>query len=181
MGQAVHDAFPAGTTEIRIIELHGTAGSGNTIRMSKGLNKAVDKYDNMKIVRSQPGNFDRTVAMKAMANILQSGVEFDAVVCHFDTEAMGAIGALRRAERKMGSDPSKGEIIIVGNGGTKAGLKAVKDGYYHTIVSVTPYYADQVFDALEAHARGETVPPYIRVEDIIIDKSNVDEHMSKGF
>ena len=94
---------------------------------------------------------------------------------------MGAIQAMRQKGRKMGNDPTKGEVIIVGNGGTKDGLKAVKAGYYHKIVSVTPYYADQVFDAIEAYAKGEKLEPYIRVEDIIIDKSNVDEHMSMGF
>jgi ABC-type sugar transport system substrate-binding protein len=181
MAEAVHDAFGPEKKLIRIVELHGTSGGGNTIGMSKGLRNGIEKYGNMKVVRSQPGNFDRITAMKAMENILQSGVEFDAIVCHFDTEAMGAIQALRTAKRKMGNDPTKGEIIIVGNGGTIDGLKAVKEGYYHKIISVTPYYANQVFDAIEAHAKGEEVAPYIRVEDIVIDKSNVDEHMATGF
>jgi ribose transport system substrate-binding protein len=186
MAEAVHEAFGPETETIRIVELHGTAGGGNTIGMSNGLRKGVEKYRHgehgrLEIVRSQPGNFDRITAMKAMENILQSGVEFDAIVCHFDTEAMGAIQALRTANRKMGNDPTKGEIIIVGNGGTVDGLKAVKEGYYHKIISVTPYYANQVFDAIEAHAEGEELPPYIRVEDIVIDKSNVDEHMAMGF
>ena len=181
MAEAVHDAFDPQTKTIRIVELHGTAGGGNTIGMSKGLRNGIAKYGNMKLVRSQPGNFDRVTAMKAMENILQSGVEFDAIVCHFDTEAMGAIQALRKRGRKMGNDPAKGEIIIVGNGGTIDGLKAVKEGYYHKIISVTPYYANQVFDAIEKHSKGEKVLPYIRVEDIVIDKSNVDEHMSRGF
>jgi ABC-type sugar transport system substrate-binding protein len=108
-------------------------------------------------------------------------VEFDAVVCHFDTEAMAAIKALTAANRKIGNDPSKGEIIIVGNGGTKDGLRAVKAGQYHKIVSVSPYYAYQVFDAIEAYTNGKAIEPYIRVDDIVIDKNNVDEYMSSGF
>jgi ABC-type sugar transport system substrate-binding protein len=181
MAEEIHDAFPADWKKIRVVELHGTAGGGNTIGMQEGFRKKMAEYDNMEIVASQPGNFRTDVAQAAMENIITSGKEFDAVVCHFDTEAMGAILALKADKRKMGSDPSAGEIIIVGNGGTKDGLKAVKAGEYHTIVSVTPYYADQVFDAIEAHAAGKTLEPYIRVDDIIIDKDNVDEHMDSGF
>jgi len=119
--------------------------------------------------------------MTAMESIIVSGVEFDAVVCHFDTEAMGAIKALTAAKRKIGNDPGKGEIIIVGNGGTKDGLRAVKAGQYHKIISVTPYYANQVFDAIEAYTSGKTLASYIRVDDIVIDQNNVDEHMALGF
>ncbi len=149
--------------------------------MSKGLRKKMADYPNMTIAASQLGDFNRATAMKTMENIIQSGVKFDAVIGHFDEEALGAIQALMAAGRKVGSDHAKGEIIVVGNGGTKDGLRAIKAGHYHTIVSVTPYYADQVFDAIEAHAKGEKLPEYIRVDDIVIDKSNVDEHMASGF
>lgn len=183
MAEAIHGAFAPGTKKIRVVELHGTDGSGNTIGMKEGFRRKMKMpgYGNMELVASQPGNFKRATAMKAMESIINSGVEFDAVVCHFDEEAMGAIQALMGAGRKLGSNPAKGEVIIVGNGGTTDGLKAVKAGYYHKIVSVTPYYADQVFDAIEAYVNGRKLEPYIRVEDIIIDKSNVDKHMSKGF
>jgi galactofuranose transport system substrate-binding protein len=181
MAEEIHAAFPADTKQIRVVELHGTPGGGNTIGMQSGFRKKMGEYDNMKIVASQLGDFRTDVAMSSMENIIASGVEFDAVVCHFDTEAMGAMLALKAASRRMGSDPSKGEIVIVGNGGTKDGLKAVKAGQYHKIVSVTPYYANQVFDAIEAHASGKKLEPYIRVDDIVIDKNNVDEHMASGF
>ncbi|MBT3200838.1 MAG: substrate-binding domain-containing protein [Phycisphaerales bacterium] len=181
MAEEIHGAFPADAKQIRVVELHGTAGGGNTIGMQSGFRKKMAEYPNMKIVASQLGDFRTDVAMTAMENIITSGVEFDAVVCHFDTEAMGAMLALKAAKRKTGSDPSKGEIIIVGNGGTKDGLKAVKAGEYHKIVSVTPYYANQVFDAIEAHASGKKLESYIRVDDIVIDKNNVDEHMDSGF
>ncbi len=181
MAEVVHDAFPKGTKEIRVVELHGTPGGGNTIGMSKGLRKKMAEYPNMKLAASQLGDFNRSKAMETMENIIQSGLKFDAVVGHFDEESIGAIQALRAAGRKVGSDHAKGEIIVVGNGGTKDGLMAIKAGHYHTIVSVTPYYADQVFDAIEAHAKGKKLPEYIRVDDIIIDKTNVDEHMASGF
>ena len=181
MAELIHDAFPADTKEIRVVELHGTPGGGNTIGMKKGFRKKMKEYPNMKIVSSQLGDFNRATAMKSMENIIQSGREFDAVVGHFDEDALGAIRALLASGRKVGSNPAGGDMIVVGNGGTKDGLNAIKAGHYHKIVSVTPYYAHQVFDAIETYSKGKTLPTYIRVEDIIIDKSNVDKHMSTAF
>ena len=181
MAELIRDAFPADTAEIRVVELHGTPGGGNTIDMQKGFRRKMAESPRMKIVSSQLGDFNRATALKAMENILQSGIEFDAVVGHYDEEAIGAIQAMMAAGKKIGSEPSKGEIIVVGNGGTKDGLRAIKAGQYHKIVSVTPYYAGQVFDAIEAHRRGEELPEYIRVEDIVIGAATVDEHMDSGF
>lgn len=180
LAELIHDAFDA-DEKVRVVELHGTQGAANTMGMSRGFRKKMKEYPNMEIVVSQPGNFDKDTAMKAMENIIQSGVEFDAVFGHFDADALGAIRALQLAERKLGSNPRNGEIVVVGNGGTKDGLKAIKAGSYHKIVSVTPYYADVVFDAIEAYKNGETLPAYIRVKDIVIDKDNVDKHMPTAF
>lgn len=180
MGQLVGEAFPEGET-IRIVEIHGTPGGGNTIGMQAGLRKVLEENENMELVASQPGNFNRADAMNAMESIINSGKEFDAVICHYDDEALGVIQALKAAGRKVGTDPAKGEIIIVGNGGTNSGLEAIIAGDYYKIVSVTPYYADQVFDAIEAHKKGEALADYIRVDDIVIDADNVDEHIDTGF
>jgi len=181
MAELIHDAFGADAEAIRVVELHGTPGGGNTIGMSEGFRKKMEEYPNMEIVASQPGDFNRATAMKSMENIIQSGVEFDAVVGHFDEDALGAIRALRASGRKLGGNPENGDVVVVGNGGTKDGLRAIQAGHYHKIVSVTPYYANEVFDAIEAYSKGETLPVYTRVEDIIIDKSNVDKHMSTAF
>jgi len=181
MAEMVNGAFDPATKEIRVVELHGTPGGGNTIGMSKGLRQKMKEYPRMKLVSSQLGDFNRATAMKSMENIIQSGLKLDAVVGHFDEDAIGAIQALMAAGRKPGSNPGGGDVVVVGNGGTKDGLKAIKAGLYHKIVSVTPYYADQVFDAIESYFKGEKLPDYIRVEDIVIDKNNVDKHMPMGF
>ena len=181
MADAVYEAFDPNTELIRVVEIHGTLGGGNTKGMSRGLRKGIAKHPNMKLVLSQLGDFNRDTAMKTMKSILTSPVKFDAIVCHYDAEAMGVIQALRGTAFTPGNDPKKGEIIIVGNGGTKAGLDAVKKGVYHKIISVSPYYADKVFDAIDAHRKGQKLPPYIRVDDFVIDKNNVDKHMPKAF
>jgi len=161
--------------------LHGTPGGGNTIGLSKGFREQMKKYPNMELVASQLGDYNRATAMKSMENIIQSGVEFNAVFGHFDEEAIGAIQALKAAGYKVGSNPDNGEIIVVGNGGIVDGLKAIKAGEYHGLVTCSPYYADQVFDTIEAYFKGEELPTYIRVDDFVIDGSNIDDNMWFGF
>jgi len=180
MAELIHDAFPADTKAIKVVELHGTPGGGNTIGLQKGFRKKMAEYPNMSIVASQLGNYSRATAMKSIENIIQSGVEFNAVVGHSDEEAIASIQALQAAG-KLGKEPKPGEIVIVGCGGTKDGIKAIQAGHYHKLVSVSPYYSGQVFDAIEAHAKGEKLPEYIRVEDVVIDKSNVEKYVSFGF
>ncbi len=180
MAESIHEAFEP-DAEIKVVEMHGKSGGANTIGMSEGFRKKMKEYPNMEIVESQPGNFQQDVAMASMTNIIQGGTKFNAVFGHYDEDALGAIRAMQDQGMTVGSNPREGEIVVVGNGGTKAGLEAIKAGHYHKIVSVTPYYAAQVFDAIEKYENNEDQPDYIRVNDIIIDKSNVDEEMPNAF
>jgi ABC-type sugar transport system substrate-binding protein len=166
---------------INVVELHGTPGGGNTIGLSKGFRAQMAKYPNMKLVASQLGDYNRATALKSMENIIQSGVKFNAVFGHFDEEALGAIQALKAAGYKVGSKPNAGEIVVVGNGGIKDALKAIKAGEYHALVTCSPYYADQVFDAIAAYGKREKLPDYIRVNDFVINSSNINQYMSFGF
>jgi ABC-type sugar transport system substrate-binding protein len=178
--EVIHDVFGS-SKQINVVELHGTPGGGNTIGLSKGFREQMKKYPNMKLVASQLGDYNRATALKSMENIIQSGVKFNAVFGHFDEEALGAIQALKAVGYKVGSNPDAGEIVIVGNGGIKDALKAIKTGEYHGLVTCSPYYANQVFDAIEAYKRGEKLPDYIRVNDFVIDGKNIDEYMWFGF
>jgi ABC-type sugar transport system substrate-binding protein len=178
--EVIYEAFGPDKA-IKVVELHGTPGGGNTIGLSKGFREQMKNYPNMELVSSQLGDYNRATAMKSMENIIQSGVEFNAVFGHFDEEALGAIQALKSAGYNIGSDPEKGEIVIVGNGGIVDGLKAVQAGEYHGLVTCSPYYADQVFDTIEAYLGGEELPTYIRVDDFVIDAGNIDEYMWFGF
>lgn len=179
--ETIYDAF-GDDADINVVELHGTPGGGNTIGLSKGFRAQMEQYPNMKIVSSQLGDFNRATALKSMENIIQAkGGEFNAVFGHFDEEGIGAIQALKSAGYKAGDDWKNGEVVVVSNGGIVDALKAIKSGEMYATVSCSPYYADQVFDAAEAVIAGETLPDYIRVNDFVIDGTNIDDNMWFGF
>jgi ABC-type sugar transport system substrate-binding protein len=178
----IEEAFPASFEKIRVLELHGTPGGGNTIGLSKGFRDWIEANDSrIEIVGAQLGDYNRAQALKTMENVIQSGLEFDAIFGHFDEEAIGAITALENSDIPVGSDPEAGEIIIVGNGGTVDGLKAIQAGKYYGLITVSPYYGEQTLDIIEAYFAGEEIPGFTKVEDFQITGANIDEYMWFGF
>ena len=63
----------------------------NTDRM-RGFNDAVKQNPNIKVVASQPGNYQRLQALQVMENLMQSNPQIDGVFAANDAMASGAIG-----------------------------------------------------------------------------------------
>jgi ABC-type sugar transport system substrate-binding protein len=166
---------------IKVVELHGTAGAGNTIGLGKGFRDEMKRHPNMEIVASRPGDYNRATALQSMQEIIQSmGGKFNAVFGHSDMEGVAAIQSLKAAGFKVG-DGNDGSIVVVSNAGLKEAIKSIKAGELYATVTVSPYYANQVFDAVDGFKAGKKLPDYIRVEDFVIDASNVEQHVSFGF
>jgi galactofuranose transport system substrate-binding protein len=102
------------------------------------------------------------------------------VFAHSDVEGVAAIQALKEKGYRVG-DGRDSSVVVVSNGGLKDAIQAVKAGDLYATVTVSPYYANQVFDALDRFRSGKTLPDYIRVEDFVIDGSNVAQHESFAF
>jgi galactofuranose transport system substrate-binding protein len=166
---------------IKIVELHGTSGGGNTIGLAKGFREEMKRHKNMEIVVSRPGNYDRVTALESMKNVVQTmGGSFNAVFAHSDVEGVAAIQSLKEKGYRVG-DGRDNSVVVVSNGGLKDAILAVKAGDLYATVTVSPYYANQVFDALDGFRSGKKLPDYIRVEDFVIDGSNVAQHESFAF
>jgi len=178
----IEEAFPASWDKIRVLELHGTPGGGNTIALTDGFRDYIANNDTrIEIVDSQLGDYNRAQALKTMESVIQSGLEFDAIYGHFDEEGIGAITALEAAGIPVGSDPDAGEKVIVTNGGIEDALKAIQAGKLHALITCSPYYGDQTLDIIEKHFNGEDLEAFIKVDDFVIDSSNIDEYMWFGF
>ena len=102
-----------------VVELQGVPGTSAARDRGEGFNKALKAASGIKIVASQPADFDRTKGLNVMENILQAQSKIDAVFAHNDEMALGAIKAIQAAKRS---------ILVVGFDGTGDGVKAVNDG-----------------------------------------------------
>lgn len=102
-----------------IVVLEGVKGSLTSIDRVRGFNDAVKAAPGVKVVASQPGNYQRLQALQVMENLMQSHSKIDGVFAANDAMASGAIEALDGAGRKA---------LVVGINGTKEAIDAIKAG-----------------------------------------------------
>lgn len=136
-----------------IAELQGTVGATAAIDRARGFNEVIANYPNMKIVRSQTGEFTRTKGKEVMESFLkaeQGGNSLCAVWAHNDEMALGAIQAIKEA----GLQPAK-DILVVAVDGVPDYFKAMADGEANATVELSPHLGGPAFDAIEAYLKGD--------------------------
>ena len=152
----------------QIAELVGTPGSAPAIDRKKGFEEVLAKYPEMKIIKSQSGDFTRAKGKEVMESFLKSpdARQITALFAHNDDMALGAIQALEEA----GVQPGK-EITIVSIDGVKAAFEAMAAGHLNATVECNPLIGPQLFDAVEAVLASKDLPKRIVVEEGVFDQS----------
>src|SRR3954454_25089610 len=130
-----------------IAELVGTPGSAPAIDRKKGFEEVLTKYPEMKIVKSQSGDFTRAKGKEVMESFLKSpdAKQITALYSHNDDMALGAIQAMEEAGLKPGKD-----IQIVSIDGVRGAFEAMVAGKLNCSVECNPLIGPQLFDAVDA-------------------------------
>jgi simple sugar transport system substrate-binding protein len=151
-----------------IAELQGTTGSAPANDRKKGFEEVISKYPDMKIVKSQTGDFTRSGGKQVMEAFLKSpeGKQINALFAHNDDMAIGAIQAIEEAGRKPGQD-----IIIVSIDGVKGAFEAMVAGKLNCTVECNPLIGPQLFDAVEAIAAGKPLAKRIPVQEGVYEQA----------
>jgi galactofuranose transport system substrate-binding protein len=138
-----------------IAELQGTPGSAPANDRAKGFREVIAKYPDMKIIKSQTGDFTRAKGKEVMEAFLKSpeGNQINALYGHNDDMALGAIQAIEAAGKKPGQD-----ILIVSIDGVRGAFEAMVAGKLNCTVECNPLIGPQLFDAVEAIMAGKTLP-----------------------
>ncbi|MCF3638744.1 ABC transporter substrate-binding protein [Rhizobium sp. TRM95111] len=139
-----------------VVELQGTTGSSPAIDRKKGFEEALAGHDNLKIVRSQTGDFTRTKGKEVMESFLKAedgGKTICALYAHNDDMAVGAIQAIKEAGLKPGTD-----ILVVSIDAVPDIFQAMAAGEANATVELTPNMAGPAFDALDAFFKDGTLP-----------------------
>ncbi|ENN87069.1 hypothetical protein RHSP_67888 [Rhizobium freirei PRF 81] len=145
-----------GDKKCNIVELQGTTGSSPAIARKKGFEEAVKGHDNLKIVRSQTGDFTRAKGKEVMESFLKAengGKNICALYAHNDDMAVGAIQAIKEAGLKPGKD-----ILTVSIDSVPDLFKAMAAGEANATVELTPNMAGPAFDALDAYLKTKKEP-----------------------
>jgi galactofuranose transport system substrate-binding protein len=144
-------------TNVKIVELQGTVGSAPAIDRKKGFEEVIKDHPGMVVIKSQSGNFTRSGGKEIMEAFLKTeGKNINVLFSHNDDMAIGAIQAIE----EYGLAPGK-DIIIVSIDGVRGAFEAMIAGKLNCTVECSPLLGPQLFDAVEALAKGESVPKKI--------------------
>ncbi|WP_420839907.1 galactofuranose ABC transporter, galactofuranose-binding protein YtfQ [Allorhizobium sonneratiae] len=138
-----------GDKPCNVVELQGTVGSTPAINRKKGFEEAIADHKNIKIIRSQTGDFTRSQGKQVMEGFLKAengGKDICAMFAHNDDMAVGGIQAIKDAGLKPGKD-----ILVVSIDSVPDIFKAMMAGESNASVELTPNMAGPAFDALDAY------------------------------
>lgn len=151
----------------KAILIEGVPGTTPQINRKKGLEQALEG-SNIEIIYNQTSNWEKEQALKIVEDLIQKKMEFNVVICQDDNSATGAGQALKEAGMKE-------DVKVIGLGGSKDGLQAVKDG----VIDGTTYMSavEEGHLAIETSVKylnGEKVEPVTEIRQVEVNKDNVD-------
>jgi ribose transport system substrate-binding protein len=167
-----------------VVEIQGIAGISVTTDRSKGFRDAIKRCNGaLKIVASQPANFDPVMGQNVMATILQAQKKIDAVYTHDDDMAQGVVAAIKEAGRDK-------QMFVTGAGGSKQAMDLIKAGglyratfLYNPVMSASAISIARLIgqDAGFAELREPEVPSKIILPATQVTKANVDKVYDLGY
>jgi ribose transport system substrate-binding protein len=113
-----------------VVELIGVPGSSAARERGEGFEAVVTANPQLKLVASQPADFERAKGLSVMENILQSSRDVQGVFAQNDEMALGAQRALEEAGLK--------NVPVVGFDATPDAVAAVKAGRLAATVQQRP-------------------------------------------
>jgi ribose transport system substrate-binding protein len=156
-----------------LLEIRGLAGVFVDDAIHSGIEEGVAKHSQFKIVGSVHGDWAQTVAQKAVAGILPSLPEVQAVVTQ-GGDGYGAAQAFSAAGRPT-------PLIIMGNRQDELlWWKEQKDanGYETMSVSIAPGVSTLAFWVAQQILDGQEVPKDMIVPFLRIDQDNLEENLA---
>ena len=116
-----------------IVELQGTLGSAPANDRKEGFSEVLKEHPDMKITRSQTGDFTTAKGKEVMEAFLKADPNIQAVYAHNDDMAIGAIQAIEEAGKVPGKD-----IIVVGIDAVKSAFEQIVAGKMNCTVECNP-------------------------------------------
>jgi galactofuranose transport system substrate-binding protein len=157
--------------DVNIVELQGTVGSAPAIDRKKGFEEVIADHPNLKITKSQTGDFTRAKGKEVMEAFLKAdGENIDVLYAHNDDMAIGAIQAIEEYGLKPGED-----IKIIGVDAVKGAFEAMAAGKMNVTIECNPLFGPQMVDLIEAHFAGEKIEKRVSVEESMYTMDQAEE------
>jgi ribose transport system substrate-binding protein len=158
----------------QVAQIEGQAGSPAAQQRIDGFSTTVGEHDNLELVASQPGDWDRLKALDAAANIMRANPDVQAFYANNDTMALGVAEAVANSGKQ-------GQVIVVGTDGVPDAIQSIRDGNMSATVASFPYEMGRT--ALEVAIRlleGQDVPGTVVSQQELITADNIDEYFPES-
>ena len=147
-----------------VIILEGVKGSLTASDRLRGFTDAIKEFPEVKLLASQPANFQRLPALQVMENLMQSFPTIDGVLAANDPMAIGAIEALDGANRKA---------MVVGINGSKEAVDLIKSGKLVASGDFNGFIQGCLgVEIAVRNLRKESTPKEIILKPVVIDATN---------
>lgn len=126
----------------KYVEFFGNPSDNNAATRSNGYNTVLSQYSGLEKVAQEVANWDRTQGFNKMQSIMQAQSTINAVISGNDEMALGAIAALKEANRLEG-------VIVGGFDGSPDAVAAIKSGEmaYTVLQPVAVFSAEAIHQA----------------------------------
>ena len=160
----LHKIYPNGGS---VAQIEGQAGSPNARKRIQGFTETLKTYPNLKLVSSQPGDWDRLTAMNATSNIMREHGDLIGVYANNDGMAFGVYEAVN-------SIGKTGQVAVVGTDGISEAKKSIADGRMKATVAEFPYQEGVLGVQMALRLIGcQAVPPWVISPQATISSDNV--------
>lgn len=161
-----------------VVDLQGllgtTAGDGREKGFAEQFAKLQQASPGLKLIARQAADFDPAKAFNIMTQLLAANSQVDAVFNGNDDNAVGAIRAIKQANRLRPAGDA-GHIVVIGIDGTAQALAAIRDGQMDATLSQNPLtMATQSVAYVDQYLSGDkNIPNHQFWPHILITKDNI--------
>lgn len=159
-----------------VVQITGLPGYTTAIERQQGFEEELMKIaPGIKILDTQPGDWNREKSQRVMENFLTKYDRIDGVYAADDNMGIGALNAAKTANRAQG-------MIFVGATNFAVGYDAIKAGEYYGSVSQSPVTdAENAFATAIKIVNNETLPKYNYFDTPKITAANLNEFQRPVF
>lgn len=163
--QYIVDQLGAEGGKVAIIE--GLAAAPQSMARRDGAKSVFENAENITLVTSQAGDWDRTIAYNAASNIIQANPDIRGFYCANDVMALAVVEAAIAAGKQD-------QIIVIGTDFIEDAKASIQDGLLAGSVSFSPYvWGELSVQMAVMAAQGQEVPATVPVMNVLVTADNV--------
>jgi ribose transport system substrate-binding protein len=148
----------------KIVVVEGIAGAPTNRERLRGYKRAFAEYPGIEVLGSIVGNYQQPDARQAVETFLKDHAALDAVLSANDSMALGALEALKEANRSA---------VVIGINGILPAVREIENGALLASVDFNMFKIGcTATRAAMRHLRGEPLPQRVMLPAEIIDKTD---------